>query len=497
MKDVTNNRESIRLHNLQAVIGLKPQFVWDQLVEISLIPRDSGHEEEIAKYIIDLANSFGCTVESDGAHNVLVRVPVTPGYEDRDPICLQSHIDMVSEPKGHDFSANPVRFIREGNVIKAVETTLGADDGIGVAAELAVMIDPDVQHGPLELLFTTDEERGLNGVKVLAFELESKKMINLDSEDWPDIFVGCAGGRTTAGTLPVIFRNLPEGHALYKLGVSGLKGGHSGLEIHENRGNAIKIIGEIIDTLVDEAGAMVSSINGGSKHNAIPSSCEALLFIPSNRVEDAKNVVEESTNTFRDTYANTDPELAVVLEELNEQEKANCKGVMDGGDRSMVLSIIHDIRHGVIKMSEIPGLVQTSMNLAIVKTTEDSVVFTTSQRSMSTSELDELNEEVDALFGRFAMAVEYKSEYPAWQPNMNSPLLATAKDVYTKLFGEEPKVKTVHAGLECAIICQKHPNIDTISFGPTIKGNHAPGEMVYIDTVEKFWNFLVAMLKNV
>ncbi len=486
--------------NLEVVKGLIPQSLWQWFARISYYPRGSGNEAGIANFIADLAKASGLQADRDAYNNVVVHVPASPGSEDRPRICLQSHLDMVCAKlpaKVHDFKTDGIELVLNDIIVTANGTTLGADNGIGVAAMLAIMEDSSIQHGPLELLFTTGEEEGLIGASKLGEGfIESKIMINLDSEDWGDLYMGCAGGQTTTGTMPISTSKVETPHTLFKLSVNGLRGGHSGLEIHQNRGNAIKIIGEIIGNL-EVAAALLASINAGEKHNAIPSEGTALVFVSNDRVGYVKETVVKVASEIKNRLGSVDPGLAVAFEEASDDEKAQCSGPMQHYEHVSVLFAIHNIPHGVKKMSDIPDLVQTSMNLAIIRTNADSVSITTSQRSMVASELAELNEEVDDLFEQVGATIQHSSGYPVWQPNFESNILKVVKQVYTETFSEEPKVKTIHAGLECAILGKKYSGMDMISFGPTIKGGHAPGEMVYIDTVGKFWKLLLEVLKTV
>jgi dipeptidase D len=479
-----------------AIEGLKPELVWKRFAEISRIPRCSRNEAAVAKYVLDAAMKLGLPAKSDKLGNIVVRKPATEGREHIRSVALQGHLDMVCEKNRdtvHDFSKDPIELIRQGNLLKANGTTLGADNGIAVAANLAIMEDRSIEHGPLELLFTVDEETGLTGASNLAHDfLESRILLNLDSEEEGALYVGCSGGIDTLGELAVDFEDAPDQMIAVQAKVSGLMGGHSGVEIDRGRGNAIKIMNRALIAL-DALGARISSVEGGDKHNAIPRECDAVLMTPRLSLEKAKKAVGDLNAVVKSEISTVEPDLAVRLVEIENKFK-----VMNKTDQRRLVAIISALPHGVIKMSaEIPGLVETSTNLAFVRTAKDSVRIATSQRSSVASELNEIAESVASIFLLGDASVENSDGYPGWKPNMNSPVLKLAQSAYRSLYGKDPKVKAIHAGLECGIIGERIPGMDMISFGPSLEGAHSPEERLFIDTVERFWNFLLAILRSV
>lgn len=451
----------------------------------------------MTKYLLDTAKKLGLQAKSDKFGNVVVRKPASQGREYARMICLQGHLDMVTEKnkdKVHDFMKDPIELVRKGNVLMANGTTLGADNGIAVATNLAILEDKSLEHGPLEFLFTVDEETGLTGASNLqAGFLESKTLLNLDSEEEGSIYVGCSGGRDTIGTWKVDFEKAPAQTVAAQIRVAGLKGGHSGLEIDKGRGNAIKILNRAL-LAASEFGARLSSIEGGNKHNAIPREAEAVVFIPKGRWKVAAEAVMRFNFTAKAELASVEPDLNVTIDELNAKKGR----VIKKAQQKKLLQTISALPHGVIKMSaDIPGLVETSTNVAVIRTEKKSIVVATSQRSSVTSEIQEIIHTVASIFELGGADVKGTDGYPGWKPNLDSEILKVAKSTYKQLFSKEPEVKAIHAGLECGIIGERMSGMDMISFGPTLEGVHSPDEKIYIDTVEKFWNFLLAILKNV
>jgi dipeptidase D len=399
-----------------------------------------------------------------------------------------------NKDKKHDFSKDPITLVRKGNMLTADGTTLGADNGIAVAANLAIMEDQSLVHGPLEFLFTIDEETGLTGAGGIPADfLESRIMMNLDSEEEGALYVGCSGGRDTKGTWTVAFEPSAKGTVEARLAVTGLKGGHSGLEIDKGRGNAIKILARAL-LAIERLGARVESIAGGNKHNAIPREAEATVFVPARAWDEAAAAVAGFAEAARAEVATVDPGLTVTLDRLDSKKGR----VMKKAQQTRVLRAISALPHGVIKMSaDIPGLVETSTNVAVVATERGSVRMVTSQRSSVASEIDEIAHTVKSIFELAGATVEQGDGYPGWKPNTASPILRLAKRTYKELYGKEPEVKAIHAGLECGIIGERIGGMDMVSFGPTMEGVHSPDERLHIDTVERFWNFVLGILKNV
>ncbi len=481
-----------------AIAGLKPELVWKYFAEISEIPRCSKNEKQISQYVVQKAKQLGLEVKQDRYMNVVVKKPASPGREGAPMLCLQGHLDMVCEKnKGvdHDFEKDPIELVREGNVLMANGTTLGADNGIAVATNLAIMEDRSLEHGPLELLFTIDEETGLTGAGHLGKGfVESKTLMNLDSEDEGALYVGCAGGRDTNGTWKVSFMRAPGGTVPMRIRVEGLMGGHSGLEIDKGRGNAIKMINRVLYALHD-IGARLSYIEGGNKRNAIPREAEALVFVPKDRVRKASAIAKKYDQMIGAELATVEPDLSITLERAAD---ATGRKVIKKDEQKRILQTIAALPHGVTKMSaDIPGLVETSTNVAVISTGKSGILLETSQRSSVASEIEEIVQTVAAIFELGGAAMEQEAGYPGWKPDMDSRILEIARSTYRQLYGKEPEVKAVHAGLECGIIGEKYPGMDMVSFGPTLEGVHSPDEKMYIDTVQKFWDFLLGILKNV
>ncbi len=478
-----------------AIDGLKPEPVWKVFEEISGIPRGSKNEAAIAAYVVATAKRLGLAVKQDRAGNVAVKKGATASRPNSPSVCLQGHLDMVCEKnadKVHDFTKDPIELVRKGNVLAANGTTLGADNGIAVATNLALMKDMTLAHGPLEFLFTIDEETGLTGATNLSPDLiESKTLLNLDSEEEGSIYVGCSGGRDTVGTFPVKFENRPPGSVSFSLAVSGLKGGHSGLEIDKNRGNAVKILNRVLLAL-EKHRLRLSSIDGGNKRNAIPRECTAFFWIPKKAVAAARRSVSEISESIRAEFSTLEPALSLSLTE------AKGGKVFPAKLQGRILRAISGLPHGVTKMSsDIPGLVETSTNVASVATSRKALIIATSQRSSVESENEEMCDTVASVLTLAGAEVKSSDGYPGWKPNLNSPILKVARETYSSLFGKEPEVKAIHAGLECGIIGERIPGMDMVSFGPTLEGVHSPDEKIYTDTVERFWNFLVAILAKI
>ena len=482
----------------KAIEGLKPEGLWKFFAEISQVPRGSKNEKQISNYIMKKAKEFGLEAKQDKVLNVVVRKPASPGRENAPRICLQGHLDMVCEKnkdKVHNFEKDPIEIVRKGNTLMASGTTLGADNGVAVATHLAIMEDKSLVHGPLEFLFTVDEETGLTGANNLkpGF-LQSKILMNLDSEEEGALYVGCSGGRNTTGTWTVKLEKAPAKTVPMLLQVKGLKGGHSGLEIDKGRGNSLKILNRVLLALLEE-GVRIARIEGGNKSNAIPREAEALLYVPALKLKKAKAVVDRLGGVARAELATVEPDRKVTLEEAAKEKKPQ---VWKDADARKICRALLALPHGVTKMSaDIPGLVETSTNLGVITTGKKDIAVSTSQRSSVASEIVEIAQGVRAVFELAGATVTGSDGHPGWKPNLDSPILKTAIATYKALYGKEPEVKAVHAGLECGIIGEKYPGMDMVSFGPTLEGVHSPDEKIFIDTVEKYWDFLMAILKNV
>jgi dipeptidase D len=478
-----------------AIDGLTPPLLWNYFLELSRIPRCSKHEAAVSRFVVDTARRLGLSATQDRSGNVVVRKPASRGRERAPSMCLQGHLDMVCEKSAqvsHDFSTDPIVLVRRGNALMANGTTLGADNGIAVATNLAIMADGTLQHGPLEFLFTVDEETGLTGAHNLepGF-IESRTLLNLDSEEEGALYVGCAGGRDTVGTWAAAFEAPPDGFVPIGLSVSGLRGGHSGVDIDKGRGNALKLLARVLHAL-EHHGARLARIDGGNKRNAIPRDAHAMLYVED--ASDARNLIDEWNRTFGAELASTEPDILVAMANPSAEEKR----VLRERDQRQIVQALTALPHGVIKMSpDIPTLVETSTNLAVATTNGNTITIATSQRSSVGSEIDEIVDTVSSILALAGARVEHSDGYPGWKPNLESPILQTAVATYHSLYGKTPEVKAVHAGLECGIIGERYPGIDMISFGPTLEGVHSPEEKIYIDTVPRFWAFLLAILKAI
>jgi len=448
---------------------------------------------------MDWAEERSFEARMDAAMNVVIEVPGTPGYEQAPVVVIQGHMDMVCEKtkdSTHDFSTDPIRMIQHGDWLKADRTTLGADNGIALAMAMTAATSEDVPHPPLELLFTVDEETGLTGANALGEDfIRGKLLLNVDSEDEGVFTVGCAGGRDTHVTLPIQTEAAPASHRAYRIVVEGFKGGHSGVDIHEQRGNAVRTLAQAVQTVLRTAkGARLGSLHGGTAHNALPRDAEAVVWLDPGQAEAAGAALSEFERKLKSERVQTDPEATVCFQP---EPGASRDAAFSADSTARSIDLLLALPHGVDGFSsEIAGLVETSNNLASVRTGDGSIVVNTSQRSSVMNRLDQLTGRIEAV-GRLAGArAESGDGYPAWQPDLDSPLLAKCRTLYQELFDKPPVVEIIHAGLECGIIGSKYPGMDMISFGPTIKNPHSPDEMIEISSIGLVWDFLAALLKT-
>jgi dipeptidase D len=475
---------------------LSPQSVWHYFSEICQVPRPSGKEDKIIAYLKTFADNNHLEWKQDKTGNVLIKKPGTKGYEKRPPIVLQSHLDMVCEKNStiqHDFHIDPIKPYIDGDWVKAKGTTLGADDGIGMATQLALLTAKDIDHGPLECLFTIDEETGMTGAFGLeeAF-FEGNTLINLDSEDEGELFIGCAGGIDTTGTFQAIFEPVPPISFAFKVSVTGLKGGHSGDDIHRGLGNANKILTRYLWEAARQLDLRISSIDGGNLRNAIAREANAVCITPYAKKEEVRVLLNCFISDLEEEFRNTEPGLKLHLESTAVPEL-----IFSLDLQSKLLNTLYAMPHGVLWMHrEITGLVETSTNLASVKQEGDKITVTTSQRSSLESGKTDAANMVESLFLLGGAMVEHSDGYPGWTPNTSSPILKLSVASYEKLFGSSPEVKAIHAGLECGLFLQKYPGLDMISIGPTIKGAHSPDERLNIKSVTRFWDHLTEILKS-
>lgn len=480
------------------VLGhLTPSLVWKHFEEICKYPRCSKQEGRIAAYVKSVGERLNLETVTDNFGNVIIRKPATSAKENLKTVVLQGHLDMVCEKNRdvqHDFDKDPIEPWIDGEWVKAKGTTLGADNGIGVATALAVLEDNSLEHGPIECLFTLDEETGLTGASSLSPDvLKAEILINLDSEEEGTFFIGCSGGQNTAATFTFRPQAVNENFTFYEIKVAGLKGGHSGLEIHTGRGNAIKIITRLLWELQSQMKIKLGYIEGGNKHNAIPREAFATVAVPKDKKKQFESFVTDYNNTIKAELATNEPDLKVTTEKQRKSIK-----VMDGKTQEKLLNALYACPHGVITMSpDIPGLVETSTNLATVSTSGNKVNIVTSQRSSVATENVDITNMVSSVFKLAEAEVSWGDGYPGWKPNVNSEILGVFKKTYENLYGREPEVKAIHAGLECGIINEKYPDMDMISFGPTMFGVHSPDEKLKIDTIPLFWEQLTTVLKNI
>ena len=480
------------------VKDLKPELIWKCFDEITKIPRPSCHEEQIRDFLLKFASDHDVAVRTDKVGNVVMSKPATPGHENAPTVILQSHMDMVAEKNNdteHDFLKDPIATYVDGDWVKAKGTTLGADNGIGMAAAMAVMIDKTLVHGPVEALFTVNEEIGLEGAQNLGKDMITGSMLlNLDSEDDGEIFVGCAGGIDTTATFTYRRSFTPENFKYMRVSVSGLLGGHSGSDINLGRANANKLIARFIWECSQSWDITVCSFEGGNLRNAIPREAYAVFGIHSDHKEALMHHLNKYAAEIRNEYDGIEPSMDFRIEETERPEYC-----LDSATSIALIRAIYSAPHGVYSMSrDIEGLVETSTNLASVKHVgEDKIVVTTSQRSSVESRKNDMAGQVEAHFQLAGAEVTHSDGYPGWAPNMNSAIMKITADEYEELFGVKPAIKDIHAGLECGLFLSKYPRLDMVSFGPTMTGVHSPDEKLNIPTVEKFWRHLCRVLEKV
>ncbi len=474
---------------------LEPKSLWSVFASMAEVPRPSKHEERILAWARRIADDHRWKVISDAVGNLVIRVPATAGREQAPTVILQGHLDMVCEKNNdvdHDFMNDPIRPRIDGEWVYATGTTLGADNGIGVAAAIAAASDPTVEHGPLELLLTIDEETGLTGAMGLdATLLEGRILLNMDSEEDGKLFVGCAGGADCHLYVDPQRQDPSPGAEPVRLSVRGLRGGHSGMDIHENRGNALRLLQRVLLAAIQSGIAIeMKSLEGGSKHNAIPREASAEVHLPAGTRDKFQGVVDRMFEAFRTELLGVDEGLKIDVDGAVAPGKA-----LSTSETSRVLNLLAALPHGVLGMSsDVPGLVETSSNLAAVEAVGSKLRIITSSRSSVNSLIAATLDSIRAAGELAGASVEMHDGYPGWKPNMDSPVLAATKRVFAHLWGGEPEVTAIHAGLECGLLGERVPGIDMISFGPQIEGAHSPEERVHIASVGRFWNALQGVL---
>lgn len=477
--------------------GLQPQPLFSYFEEICQVPRPSKKEDQIRNFLLDFAAHNNLQVKTDNAGNVLISKPAVSGRENQPVVVLQSHMDMVCEKNGDkdfNFEKDAIEPYIDGGWVKADGTTLGADCGIGMAAQMAVLASEQIKHGPLECLFTVDEETGLTG----AFALEpgflsGDILLNLDSEDEGEIFIGCAGGVDTVATVSFKQEDVPDDAVALKLSVTGLQGGHSGDDIDKNRGNAIKILTRFLWNAVHIHQIQLASIDGGNLRNAIAREAYAVVVMPAHLKDFLQGEFSKYAADVKFEYERNEPSLRLTAEEVSLPSSAIDRVIVE-----KLLNALYACPHGVIEMStKMPGMVETSTNLASVKMDENLLTITTSQRSEIESRKYYIAGMVKSVFELAGFIVRHSEGYPGWTPNPDSHVLKTTVASYKKLFGKTPVVRSIHAGLECGLFLEKYPQLDMVSFGPTIKGAHSPDERLDIETTGRFWKHLVDVLENI
>jgi len=478
--------------------NLQPKGVWENFYSLTQIPRPSGKKKEVAEFLLNYGKSLGLQSEQDEIGNVLIRKPASPGYENHPGVILQGHMDMVPQKNNdtqHDFEKDPIRAYIEHNQewVTADGTTLGADNGIGVATAMAILADKSVVHPPLEAFFTVDEETGMYGANALKGGwLKGKVLLNLDSETEGELYIGCAGGIDATARFPFEPVDVEEGDIAIKVTLSGLKGGHSGCDIHLQRANANKVMFRFLKKAVMEYEARLVSVQGGSLRNAIPREAEAVITIPKEGKDELLEFVDVCEDYLIKEYDGVEDNIHFTAEEVPCPKQQMPEDVQD-----FLIHAITVCPHGVFRMiPEMPDVVETSNNLSTVSMEGNCVKVLNLTRSSVESRKMELASMIHSAFSMAGAEIEFTGAYPGWKPNTRSRILGVMKDIYKKEFGNEPRVITIHAGLECGIIGKNYPGMDMISFGPTIEHPHSPDERVNIQSVQKFYQFVLATLKE-
>ncbi|MDY6122477.1 MAG: aminoacyl-histidine dipeptidase [Porphyromonas sp.] len=477
---------------------LNPTLLWECFDAMTKVPRPSKKEEKVIAFLEDFARKHQIDYSKDQIGNIVMRKPATKGYEHLETVVLQSHMDMVCEKNSdvnHNFDTDPIKTVVDGDWLRAEGTTLGADNGIGCAAQMAVLISSDIEHGPLECLFTVDEETGLTGAQnIQPGFLQGKILLNLDSEDEGEMFIGCAGGKDTQGLFTYKQEALPEGYTFLKVSISGLRGGHSGGDIHLGLGNANKLLARFLMKVDKCMDWVLCEINGGNLRNAIAREAYAVIGVPSSEKEQVRVLLNDFTAAVELELATVEPSVKLALETTDKPAfKIDC-----ATKHNLLLALIV-CPHGVLGMShEIEGLVETSTNLASVKMVENNgILVGTSQRSSTESLKVAACDQVASTFRLAGAEVRHSDGYPGWKPNPDSRILQAAVDSYEELFGKKPAIKAIHAGLECGLFLDKYPYLDMVSFGPTLRDVHSPAERIEIKTVQMWWDHLLLLLKRI
>lgn len=482
---------------MSEIKNLNPQRVWKHFYSLTQIPRPSKKEAKVIEFMKNFGENLGLETIVDHIGNVIIRKPATPGMENRMGVIFQGHLDMVPQKnsdKTHDFEKDPIEAFVDGDWVTANGTTLGADNGMGCAAAMAVLESDDLVHGPVEALFTIDEETGMTGANELkpGF-LKGDILMNLDSEDEGELYVGCAGGVDVNVSMDYPQIDAPAGYTAFKLAVTGLKGGHSGMDINIGRSNSNKLLFRFLNHCIYHFDIKLSEVMGGSLRNAIPRESFATVMVPEKEAAAFETEVKKFETIFAKEFSGTEPELKMFAEKTSAPAKVIEKEAM-----VKIIKATFACPHGVERMSDaMPGLVETSNNLAIVKCIDGKYIVNCLVRSSVDSAKEGAMYKIGTTFDLIGANVSFDGAYPGWKPNMDSPILKTMLTTYEGLYGKTPEIKAIHAGLECGLLGSVYPNWDMISFGPTIRYPHSPDEKVHIASVEKFWNYIVETLKNV
>lgn len=482
---------------MSEIKNLKPECIWRNFDALTQVPRPSGHLDKVQNFLLDFAARAGVEAFKDPAGNIVMRKPASPGMEGRKGVILQAHMDMVpqkSKESNHNFETDPIETYIDGDWVKARGTTLGSDNGIGVAAIMAVMEDKDLRHGPVEALITADEETGMYGANDLPEgELQGDILLNLDSETWGKFVIGSAGGLDITATMEYKEAATDPEDAAIKVTLKGLKGGHSGLEIHEGRANANKLMARYVRDAIAECDARLASWHGGNMRNAIPFECEAVLTLPKENVEAAKELAADYKELFEHEYAGIESGIIFAAEEAETPKAEVPEDIQDN-----LIDAIYACHNGVLRMiPAIPSVVETSSNLAIIDINEGRADIKILARSSSESMKEYLANTLQSCFSMAGMKVETSGGYTGWDPNTDSEILKLLEREYRELFGEEAVEQVDHAGLECSVILGKYPGLDIVSLGPTLRSPHTTGERCYIPTMEPFWRLLVKTLEDI
>lgn len=479
------------------ILNLEPKAVWKNFYALTQVPRPSKHEDKIQDFMVNFGKDLGLETIKDEVGNVIIRKPATKGMEDRKGIVLQGHLDMVPQKnsdKNHDFKNDPIDAFVDGDWVTAKGTTLGADNGMGVAATMSILESKDIPHGPIEALFTSDEETGMTGAFGLqAGVLQGDILLNLDSEDEGELYIGCAGGIDATVTFDVQKENTPAAMTAFKLALTGLKGGHSGLEINLYRGNSNKLLFRFIKAALEKFQMRVASIKGGSLRNAIPRESFANVVVPNDMKDAFLKSIADFETVFVAELGAIEPTLSFKATEIKMPEQ-----VMDSLSVQKVTDFVYAAPNGVMRMSDaMENMVETSTNLAIVQSKGNKVTIAALMRSFVETAKNDLGQMFTSLARLAGADIQLAGAYPGWKPNPDSVILTEMQKIYNNKFGNIPEIKAIHAGLECGLLGSVYPNWDMISFGPTIRFPHSPDEKVKIDSVNKFYDFLVETLKEV